>query len=80
MSKELIVNFSRTTFPNASSASTIEIPIETPVQAVVIEKKPGPDPFLVQFDPDDPANPQVRPYLLYQAVSWLIFCLSLGQK
>ena len=64
MSEESIVTFSRTTFPNASSASKIEIPIETPVQAVVIEKKTSPDPFLVQFDPHDPANPQVRPYLL----------------
>ena len=65
MSEELIVTFPRTTFANASNASTIEIPIEEiPVQAVAIEKKPSVDPFLVQFDPDDPVNPQVRPYLL----------------
>lgn len=33
---------------------------DTPTQLEETEKLPVPDPFLVQFDEDDPADPHVR--------------------
>lgn len=45
--------------PEATSvnASATDIPTQE-----VTEKLPGHDPFLVQFDKDDPADPHVRYY------------------